>query len=225
MTATNPPPSVAAFAHPTSATAGSALNDKYPEAYNLMIGFYCDPKYYNSRPDCRPADNVLMAIQYALDAERSTARKALAAPDDITCAGSEGAREAYERGIWAATVWLRDQQHERPPATLWSAAAILADRMNAALLPARSEPVVDGAERHVAECNVFEGGRCNCVDGPHPVVDGNDEQPGDYLRDRLRNIANICEAKGLLIEASGLRDTASIISGQLRKAFGQREAV
>ena len=47
------------------------------------------------------------------------------------------------------------------------------------------------------------------------------EQPGDYLRDRLLNIATICEAKALLIEASGLRDTARIISEQFRKLIGK----
>lgn len=43
------------------------------------------------------------------------------------------------------------------------------------------------------------------------------EEPGDYLRDRLLNIAAICEAKGLLVEAAGLRDTANIVSEQFKK--------
>lgn len=40
----------------------------------------------------------------------------------------------YLRGIQAAKEWLRDLQHQRPPATLWGAAAILADRMDVGLL-------------------------------------------------------------------------------------------
>lgn len=43
-----------------------SLDKKYPEAYQLMMGFYTS-KFFNSDPDCRPADNVLMAIQYALE--------------------------------------------------------------------------------------------------------------------------------------------------------------
>lgn len=49
-----------------------AMGEQYPEAYRLMLGFYCDTAYYNSAPECRPADNVLMAIQYALDKRSPT---------------------------------------------------------------------------------------------------------------------------------------------------------
>ena len=41
------------------------LNEKYPEAYQLMLHFYNSPNYYD--PNHRPADVVLMAIQFALD--------------------------------------------------------------------------------------------------------------------------------------------------------------
>lgn len=50
-------------------------------------------------------------------------------------------------------------------------------------------------------------------------IDADDEQPGDYLRDNLLNIAAICEAKGLFVEASSLRNTAAIVSDQLRRAL------
>lgn len=46
---------------------------------------------------------------------------------------------------------------------------------------------------------------------------GDEEQPGDYLRDELLNIAAICEAKALHVEAASLRSTAAIVSEQLRK--------
>ena len=47
--------------------------------------------------------------------------------------------EAYRRGIYDAKCWLRDQQHKNPPDSLWHAAAILADRMDVALLSSPSE--------------------------------------------------------------------------------------
>ncbi len=43
------------------------LHELHPEAYQFMLGFYTDTAYYSSAPDTRPADNVLMAIQYVLD--------------------------------------------------------------------------------------------------------------------------------------------------------------
>lgn len=46
----------------------------------------------------------------------------------------------YLRGIQAAKEWLRDQQHRQPPETLWHAAAILADRMDVALLSEAATP-------------------------------------------------------------------------------------
>jgi len=46
------------------------LKEKFPDAYKLMLGFYCNPAYFNSDPQCRPADNVLMAIQYTLERGR-----------------------------------------------------------------------------------------------------------------------------------------------------------
>lgn len=57
----------------------------------------------------------------------------------------------YERGIQAAEMWLRDQQHKLPPETLWHAAAILADRMNVELLPASpSRPSPSAEQREAA---------------------------------------------------------------------------
>lgn len=47
---------------------------------------------------------------------------------------------AYQRGVYDAKCWLRDQQHKNPPDSLWHAAAILADRMDAALLASRPTP-------------------------------------------------------------------------------------
>ncbi|WP_397586764.1 hypothetical protein [Sphingobium fuliginis] len=47
--------------------------------------------------------------------------------------------EAYRRGIYDAKCWLRDQQHKNPPDSLGHAAAILADRMDVALLSSPSE--------------------------------------------------------------------------------------
>ena len=44
-----------------------------------------------------------------------------------------------------------------------------------------------------------------------------DEKPGDYLRDGLLNIAAICEAKALHVEAASLRSTAAVVSEQFRK--------
>lgn len=116
--------------------------------------------------------------------------EALAAPDDITCAGASPRREELARIIDPNSVWVGCSfQSKAQKTALAKADAILAR------LPAR----------------------------PEPVVDAEDEQPGDYLRDRLRNIADICEAKGLLVEASGLRDTANIVSEQFRKAFGAEQ--
>ena len=51
-----------------------------------------------------------------------------------------------------------------------------------------------------------------------------DEQPGDYLRDQLLNIAEICKAKALYVEAASLRSIAAIVSEQLGKGpigFGE----
>jgi hypothetical protein len=50
----------------STASEGDGLDRLYPEAYRLMLNFYCDRDFYNSDPSCRPADNVLMAIQYTL---------------------------------------------------------------------------------------------------------------------------------------------------------------
>jgi Lar family restriction alleviation protein len=50
----------------STASEGDGLDRLYPEAYHLMLNFYCDRDFYNSDPSCRPADNVLMAIQYTL---------------------------------------------------------------------------------------------------------------------------------------------------------------
>lgn len=56
-----------------------ALDKLHPEAYALMLNFYCNTAYYNSGPHIRPADNVLMAIQFTLD-ERTKADAILTRP-------------------------------------------------------------------------------------------------------------------------------------------------
>jgi RecJ-like exonuclease len=65
-----------------------------------------------------------------------------------------------------------------------------------------------------SECPEYAVVTCEECDGKGVVPV---EEPGDYLRDRLLNIATICEAKGLHVEAAGLRDTANIVSEQFRK--------
>lgn len=52
---------------PISGLDPESLQVKYPEAYAFMCKFYCDRNYYNPDPNIRPADKVLMAIQYTLD--------------------------------------------------------------------------------------------------------------------------------------------------------------
>ncbi len=60
--------------------------------------------------------------------------------------------------------------------------------------------------------------RAALTPSPCPGDVEDEEQPGDYLRDGLLNIATICEAKALHVEAASLRSTARIVSEQLRKA-------
>lgn len=70
-------PCIRAAAPSTEVASGGereALDLKYPEAYSLMLGFYTSRAYYNSDSRCRPADNVLMAIQYALDNPAASTR-------------------------------------------------------------------------------------------------------------------------------------------------------
>jgi len=62
----------------------------------------------------------------------------------------------YERGIQAAEMWLRDQQHKLPPETLWHAAAILADRMNVELLPASPSRTSPSPEQRYAMKRAIE---------------------------------------------------------------------
>ena len=62
----------------------------------------------------------------------------LSMPTPASSTAGEG--DDYKRGIYAAKCWLRDQQHKNPPDSLWHAAAILADRMDVALLSSSGEP-------------------------------------------------------------------------------------
>ena len=57
----------------------------------------------------------------------------------------EVGRDEYRRGVYDAKCWLRDQQHKNPPDSLWHAAAILADRMDVALLSASPSKAVEPA--------------------------------------------------------------------------------
>lgn len=57
---------------------------------------------------------------------------------------------------------------------------------------------------------------------------GDDEQPGDYIRDELMNIAAICKAREMHVEAASLRSTAAVVSEQFRKMsvdFGIQEGL
>ena len=89
-----------------------------------------------------------IALSYA-EAEMRNRLASLALPQQA--ATDEG--EAYRRGIYDAKVWLRDQQHKNPPDSLWHAAAILADRMDVALLstPTSQPPAAETRLREALE--------------------------------------------------------------------------
>lgn len=63
---------------------------------------------------------------------------------------------------------------------------------------------LDGDDLCFACCNKWAHGE--------GIAAADDDEGAEYIPNRLRNYATICEAKGLLVEASGLRDFANILS-------------
>lgn len=92
-------------------------------------------------------------------------------------ASSTAGESDYKRGIYAAKCWLRDQQHKNPPDSLWHAAAILADRMDVALLspssgePASVAPTLVGRQAVCPDCGKAGLFMCDHVaDDPSDIL-------------------------------------------------------
>lgn len=101
----------------------------------------------------REAELIALVKAIAVEAQKagldvmhmlhSSSCAALAALIAEPAAKAGDADENYKRGIYDAKCWLRDQQHKNPPDSLWHAAAILADRMDVALLGNSPSPQPD----------------------------------------------------------------------------------